>query len=225
LFRAFRGRNKSWQWILYAGIITIGYGTLDEFLKESFYKLVNYELIFRDMGMIRDWSPDLIILDEAQRIKNWNTRTAKNVKQLESTFAIVLSGLLQAGARFLTSLSDMISRRESTQMGQPFGKSLDDIIGRDDKTGKACLKIPLPEANVIQNIYCHKIQLDFVVCTGLVNKRTTCWGRVGKFMSVRNPGSMRSTTSCDSAIPARGIIPISANSACKLALPLRRISI
>lgn len=58
----------------------------------SFYKLVNYELIFRDMDMIREWSPDLIILDEAQRIKNWNTRTAKSVKQLESTFAIVLTG-------------------------------------------------------------------------------------------------------------------------------------
>jgi VanZ family protein len=35
LFRGFRGRNKSWQWqwILYAGIITIGYGALDEFLQ------------------------------------------------------------------------------------------------------------------------------------------------------------------------------------------------
>ena len=47
----------------------------------------------------------------------------------------------------------MMSRRESTQEGQPFGKSLDDIIGRDDKTGKAYLKIPLPETNVIQNIF------------------------------------------------------------------------
>lgn len=59
---------------------------------ESFYKLVNYELIFRDIEFIRNWSPDLIILDEAQRIKNWKTRTAKYVKQLESTFAIVLTG-------------------------------------------------------------------------------------------------------------------------------------
>jgi VanZ family protein len=35
LFRGFRGRNKSWQWqwILYAGIITIGYGAIDEFLQ------------------------------------------------------------------------------------------------------------------------------------------------------------------------------------------------
>lgn len=63
-----------------------------QYREGSFYKLVNYELIFRDMDMIREWSPDLIILDEAQRIKNWNTRTAKSVKQLESTFAIVLTG-------------------------------------------------------------------------------------------------------------------------------------
>jgi VanZ family protein len=35
LFRAFHGRNKSWQWqwVLYAGIIAIGYGALDEFLQ------------------------------------------------------------------------------------------------------------------------------------------------------------------------------------------------
>jgi superfamily II DNA or RNA helicase len=58
----------------------------------SFFKMVNYELVWRDMDMIRDWAPDLIILDEAQRIKNWKTRTAKYIKQLESTFAIVLTG-------------------------------------------------------------------------------------------------------------------------------------
>ncbi|MDO8724353.1 MAG: SNF2-related protein, partial [Syntrophales bacterium] len=36
---------------------------------DSFYKLVNYELVARDLDLIREWSPDLIILDEAQRIK------------------------------------------------------------------------------------------------------------------------------------------------------------
>jgi superfamily II DNA or RNA helicase len=58
----------------------------------AFYKLVNYELVWRDMELIRRWAPDLIILDEAQRIKNWKTRTAKYIKQLESPFAIVLTG-------------------------------------------------------------------------------------------------------------------------------------
>jgi len=27
-----------------------------------------------DLDLIDAWSPDLVILDEAQRIKNWNTR-------------------------------------------------------------------------------------------------------------------------------------------------------
>ena len=59
---------------------------------DSFYKLINYELMARDLELIKEWAPDLIILDEAQRIKNWKTRTAKTVKELESTFAIVLTG-------------------------------------------------------------------------------------------------------------------------------------
>jgi superfamily II DNA or RNA helicase len=59
---------------------------------DSFYKMINYELVHRDAALIREWGPDLIILDEAQRIKNWQTRTAKSVKNLESTFAIVLTG-------------------------------------------------------------------------------------------------------------------------------------
>jgi superfamily II DNA or RNA helicase len=59
---------------------------------DSFYKMVNYELVWRDMDMIREWAPDMVILDEAQRIKNWKTRTAKYIKQLESPFAIVLTG-------------------------------------------------------------------------------------------------------------------------------------
>ena len=58
----------------------------------AFYKLVNYELVWRDTDAIRQWAPDLIILDEAQRIKNWKTRTAKYIKQLDSSFAIVLTG-------------------------------------------------------------------------------------------------------------------------------------
>lgn len=78
---------------------------------ESFYKLVNYELVFRDSEYIRSWSPDLIILDEAQRIKNWKTRTAKCVKQLESSFAIVLTGTpIENRIEELHSIMEFIDR-------------------------------------------------------------------------------------------------------------------
>ncbi|MFH1777227.1 MAG: DEAD/DEAH box helicase [Candidatus Omnitrophota bacterium] len=58
----------------------------------AFFKITNYDVIHRDIGAIMKWGPDLIILDEAQRIKNWKTRRAQSVKHLKSTFAIVLTG-------------------------------------------------------------------------------------------------------------------------------------
>ena len=37
-------------------------------------------------------APDIIVLDEAQRIKNWQTKTARRVKSLRSPYAFVLTG-------------------------------------------------------------------------------------------------------------------------------------
>ena len=58
----------------------------------AFFNLINYELIPHDMSLIRALGPDLIVLDEAQRIRNWETRTARTVKQLKSRYAFVLTG-------------------------------------------------------------------------------------------------------------------------------------
>ncbi len=78
----------------------------------AFFKLANYELVHRDLDLIRAWGPDLIILDEAQRIKNWKTRTAQTVKSLESTFAIVLTGTpLENRIEELHSLMEFVDRR------------------------------------------------------------------------------------------------------------------
>ncbi len=59
---------------------------------DTFFKVVNYDVIYRDLDLVEKWGPDLIILDEAQRIKNWNTRTARSVKRIVSPYAIVLTG-------------------------------------------------------------------------------------------------------------------------------------
>ena len=84
----------------------------DLYEDDAFYKLVNYELVWRDMEKIRKWAPDLIILDEAQRIKNWKTRTAKYVKQLQSPFAFVLTGTpIENRIEELHSLMEFIDRR------------------------------------------------------------------------------------------------------------------
>ncbi len=59
---------------------------------DSFYKITNYDTVHRDIALINAWHPDLVILDEAQRIKNWETRRAQCVKQIDTTYAIVLTG-------------------------------------------------------------------------------------------------------------------------------------
>lgn len=55
--------------------------------------ILNYELVMRDLSVIaQDLRPDLLILDEAQRIKNWRTKIAATVKRIPSRHAFVLSG-------------------------------------------------------------------------------------------------------------------------------------
>ncbi|MES9903538.1 MAG: DEAD/DEAH box helicase, partial [Sedimenticola sp.] len=55
--------------------------------------IVNYELILRDLSLINEvLSPDLLILDEAQRIKNWRTKIASTIKRIPSRYAFVLTG-------------------------------------------------------------------------------------------------------------------------------------
>ena len=56
------------------------------------FLLGNYEQLLRDLDVVRDWAPDIIVLDEAQRIKNWATKTALTVKRLDPPYRLVLTG-------------------------------------------------------------------------------------------------------------------------------------
>src|SRR5207253_7400086 len=58
----------------------------------AFFNLTSYEIVRKDLEPLQELNPDLIILDEAQRIRNWATATAKTVKQLKSRYAFVLTG-------------------------------------------------------------------------------------------------------------------------------------
>ncbi len=60
---------------------------------KAFFMVANYEQVIRDWKEINDiLKPDVVILDEAQRIKNWKTMTARNLKGLSSPYAFVLTG-------------------------------------------------------------------------------------------------------------------------------------
>ncbi|MEN8246526.1 MAG: DEAD/DEAH box helicase, partial [Thermodesulfobacteriota bacterium] len=59
---------------------------------DYFYTICNYEQVLRDIMAIEKVKWDLIIIDEAQRIKNWEAKTSRTIKALRSPFALALSG-------------------------------------------------------------------------------------------------------------------------------------
>ena len=59
---------------------------------DCFYTICNYEQVLRDILAIEKVKWDLIIIDEAQRIKNWEAKTSRTIKALRSPFALALSG-------------------------------------------------------------------------------------------------------------------------------------
>jgi SNF2 family DNA or RNA helicase len=63
-----------------------------QYSQPTFYRLINYEQVVRDLDELNAWQPDLVILDEAQRIKNWESKTSRAVKKLRSRYALVLTG-------------------------------------------------------------------------------------------------------------------------------------
>jgi superfamily II DNA or RNA helicase len=63
-----------------------------QYASEAFFTVCNYEQVMRDILDIERTPWDLIVLDEGQRIKNWQSKTSRFVKGLRSRFALVLSG-------------------------------------------------------------------------------------------------------------------------------------
>jgi hypothetical protein len=58
-----------------------------------FFTIVNYEQMLVDsLEVNQRLRPDIVVLDEAQRIKNWDTKTSQAIKRLQSRYAFVLTG-------------------------------------------------------------------------------------------------------------------------------------
>ncbi len=64
----------------------------DQYRNDSFYKIISYNTAVNDIKEINTTLPDLFILDEAQRIKNFKTKISQNIKRLKSPYAFVLTG-------------------------------------------------------------------------------------------------------------------------------------
>ncbi len=60
--------------------------------RKTAYTIANYEVALRDEEAIAALAPDVLVFDEAQRLKNWRTKTAQAAKRLPGKFAFVLTG-------------------------------------------------------------------------------------------------------------------------------------
>ncbi len=75
-----------------------------------FFTIANYEQVVPDSLDINEHlRPDIVVLDEAQRIKNWSTKVAQAVKRLQSRYAFVLTGTpIENRIDELRSLTDFL---------------------------------------------------------------------------------------------------------------------
>jgi len=85
----------------------------EQWHRRATFTIANYELLLRDHEQIQaSLAPDVLVLDEAQRIKNWRTRTADLVKRLRTRFAYVLTGTpLENRLEDLYSLMQVVDPR------------------------------------------------------------------------------------------------------------------
>ncbi|RIK82019.1 MAG: helicase [Planctomycetota bacterium] len=63
-----------------------------QYQNDAMFTVCNYEQVLRDIQFVEQTPWDLIVLDEGQRIKNWEAKTSRVIKGLKSRFALVLSG-------------------------------------------------------------------------------------------------------------------------------------
>lgn len=59
---------------------------------KAYFFICNYETTLRDLHLLKAFAPDFIILDEAQRIKNYETQTANCIKQIPKKHSLVITG-------------------------------------------------------------------------------------------------------------------------------------
>ena len=82
-----------------------------QYAQQAFCKITNYDVLSKDLDLIGRWSPDVLIVDEAQRVKNWNTVAARALKRIETPYAIVLTGTpLENRLEELVSIVQFVDR-------------------------------------------------------------------------------------------------------------------
>lgn len=75
-------------------LIVEGYASrrLELYKASASYKIVSYQSLLGDIKSLNRLSTDLLIVDEVQRLKNWNTQLAWAVRRIDAHYSVLLSG-------------------------------------------------------------------------------------------------------------------------------------
>lgn len=75
-------------------LIIEGYASkrLELYKASTPYKIVSYQSLANDIKSLGRLSTDLLIMDEVQRLKNWNTQLAQAVRRIDAHYSVLLSG-------------------------------------------------------------------------------------------------------------------------------------
>ncbi|MCH5347468.1 MAG: DEAD/DEAH box helicase, partial [Muribaculaceae bacterium] len=65
----------------------------EQYRGDEFYKIVSYNAVSNDIKIMNSLTGfDLVIFDEVQRLKNWNTQIARSARRIRSDYTVALSG-------------------------------------------------------------------------------------------------------------------------------------
>ncbi len=96
------------------------------------YKIVSYNSACNDIKILGKLECDLLIMDEVQRLKNWNTQISKAARRIVSNYSVILSGTpLENKLEELYSIVEFADQYALS----PYYKFRNDCILTDD-TGK-----------------------------------------------------------------------------------------
>ena len=82
------------RWTSKEALLVEGYASkrLELYSDPTPYKIVSYQSLANDIKALNRLSTDLLIMDEVQRLKNWNTQLAQAVRRIDAHFSVLLSG-------------------------------------------------------------------------------------------------------------------------------------
>lgn len=96
---------------------------------DAFYKIVSYTAMSNDIRALGSLSTDMLIMDEVQRLKNWDTNIARAARHLKFGYATLLSGTpLENKLEELYSIVELVDQYYLS----PYYKFRDECIITDE---------------------------------------------------------------------------------------------